>query len=386
MILPQKKRTQLEYLLARAKGIKLFGVAPDGRNWNEYCSDNLQAALDYDKDPDGDPKELAKKYDRAHRGDIDAQHELQALRIEQTQNYIMPALNYGMFYEIITLQENEAPYILNETMQEFKASYIGQDGGVETSKVVKPQKKVSVDLFELTTEAAQYMTRDLYLGRSIAAPAIASFNLAFDLQNKIDALQAKLLTDNLGAFDLTNANRAARVLNANSRFLAGVIPTTNIITLSGNSGSTLLRPAVFQDIIDYAARFGVDADGMLRPTGEILVPAQDAKEIAAGITFIGQDSVLSKQGAQISDGGWYEIGTFLGVNWRLIPDATIAQKACFARFNRPAGIMWIKPSLDEEIEEVDKVKHLASRVQIKVMALAQPIPWKRNFAKVIYRT
>ncbi len=382
-------REKIERMQSRAKNLGLFGLAPDGKStFGEYLNGFFTQVLATDSEAQDNDQELGKLFKRAHMGDLDARTQLNELVIEVTTNYVIATMNFGSFFEIRTLQPNQSPAIQNNTRQEIKATYVGQDGETQMTKVIKPQRETTVDLHELVSEEVNYRMRDIYTG-DVQEAARATFDIAFDLANQIETILFALLIDNtngaLGTFDITNANKAARVYHPHSRVLSGVLPTTNDVSIASVSGSTKFGFTTFDEIIDYCVRFAkTTSDGDLRPTGEVIVASQDVREVAAGITPTNARAADLVE--NILKQGWYDVGDYMGVNWRVVPDNTIARKKCYARLNKPVGILWLKPSMDSVEETVQNVKNIASRVEGKVIGAAIPTPNKRNIVRVAYRT
>ena len=381
---------QIKRMIARAKGLTLFGHAPDGRTWGKFCAENLQGALDGANEETD--KETAALYKRAHAGDREARVELNALRIELVNNYIIPTLNFGSFFEVVTLADNESPYIQNNTRQQIKAGYISQNGDPLMTKVIPSQTEYPVDLHEVVTDEVTYKTRDLNKG-DITAAAKSTFDIQFDLRNQIEQILFNLLTDGTAgayqAFDFTNAKPDRRTLNLNTRVRKSVLPTTNDISVGTPSGSTVFDFATLQAIVNYAARFAnCFPDGELRPTGEVIVPADDITGIANTFT-----TVINSAGPkptdiveQLASNGFYQVGRYLGVDWSLIPDNTIARSVCYPKFNRPVGKVFFKPSFDDAEETVDRKHNTATIWAKKVTGAYIPIPQRVNAARFTYST
>lgn len=385
-ILNPFQRQKIQSLQDRAENLGLFGFAPNGKPWGKYLAEELKLTLE----DEVDVEQLGKLYERAHRGDLEAKRELMSLRIETTSNFLVPTMNFGRFFEVRSLLPNESPAIQNNTKIEIRAGYIGQDGEAHMTKVIKQQSEETVDLHELVSDEVTYVTRDLYTG-DITDAARATFDIAFDLAHQVEQKCFDLITaplsngGSLGSFVLSDSNKAKRVYVAHSRVAAGVLPTTNDVQIESIGAATKFGPKVFEEIVDYSGRFAsTDPEGDLIPTGEVIVPGQDIREIASGITFTGQKATDFAEG--IIRRGWFDIGVFLGVNWRIISDNTIARKKCYARFNRPLGLLWLKPSMDDEEETVNRKRNLATRWMKKVMGLAIPTHWRKNVLRVEYRT
>lgn len=381
-------RSRLLDLQARAKALTLFGSAPDGRKWNDHITEALMGSLDASQEEIKDRnKYLADLYRRAHDKVPEAISELRGLVVDVTQNFVTATMNFGSFFEVINLADNQAPALVNTTRQEIKASYIGMDGRNEITKLIKPRNEVIVDLHELVSEEVEYRIRDIYTG-DITEAARAVFDVSFDLKQQLEKKLFELLTDGsvgaFGAFDLTNSNKAARVYNRHSRVASGVLPTTNEIVLSGNSGSTKFRFDALLQAIDYAIRFtGTEAQGDIRPTGDIIVPSQDITGIMDGITVTA--SKQSEIAEELQRQGWMGIA-YGGFNWRFIPDNTIPQKKCYVRLSAPVGKLWFKPGMADMEETIDRKRNIASRWEKIVIAAAIPIPSRKNILRITYRS
>lgn len=373
-------RLKLAGFTARATHLHMFS-APSFR---ENLIAGLAAVADEGETSKANAAEFGKLVRRAHEGDLDARSQLNGLVIETVNNYVVASMNWGRFFEIRTLADNESPAIQNNTRQEIKAGYVAQDGSAAMTRVIKPQAEQTVDLSTLTSQVVTYRVRDIYTG-NVEEAARATFDIAHDLKGKLESILFTLLTDAVGSFDVTNANKASRVYNAHSRIAAGVLPTSNALTATGAGAQTKLAFACFDEVIDYCTRFAGSDSGLdLKPTGEVIVPSQDVREIASGITITSaKQSALAES---VVENGWYNVGRYMGIDWRLVPDSTIAQKSCYPILNRPVGILWLKPGMAEVEEKVEKMKNQASRQESMVFGAAIPGPNKRNFVKLTYRT
>lgn len=384
------QRDKLSQMLSRVQHLQLFGAGPDGKPIGEHLAADLQGMLANDGEARKRAVEFGKLVQRAHHGDLEARQQLCALVIERVQNYVVATMNFGRFFETRTLADNESPAIQNNTRQEIKAGYIAQDGSPTMTKVIKPQSETLVDLHELVSDVVTYRIRDIYTG-NVEEAARATFDIAFDLKNQLESILYTLLIANvtaggaLGAFDITAANKANRVYNTHSRLLPGVLPTSNDLQVAGIGGNTKFGFPALDEIIDYCVRFaGTDSGGDLRPTGELIVPAQDVREIATGITPTGTKSTDLAE--SVLRTGWLDVGPYMGYNWRVVPDNTIPRKALFAVLNRPVGILWFKPGMAEVEETVNKMKNQASRQEKQVIAMAIPTPSRKNIVRVTYRS
>lgn len=384
-LIQDKHLKKLKVLSQQAKVGTYFGTPPAEsgcETMSEYLSKYLEDTIEWDKNlTDQEMKEAIELYRGAHEGDKDARQELQTLRIEQTNNYLIPMLRFGMFFEVRTLADNESPAVQNMTKNEFSAAYIGQDGGKEKKKAVPQFNESTIDLFTIATDEVDYPLVDIYRGR-IAEAAKTTFDLNFDLANRIEANLYTLLSNTFGAFTLTGA-KAARTYVPNSRIRAGILPTTNDLSIPSKSGSTTFGQSTLDTIVDYCVKWPGDALGDVRPTGTVLVPADQVSQTGSGITITAQKQNDIAQ--QIMETGWFGYG-YLNTEWKFVPEHTIPANSCIPQLNRPVGILWFKPGMAMDVEEIDNRKNLGTRWMKKVIAMTVLEPNKRNLLRVAYRT
>lgn len=393
----EKRKNKIESLYHRAAAMDFFGEGQQniargsGQCWGAQVAEGLKASLDMSPDERREnDKALGQLFERAHAGDVQSRHELHALVIEQTQNFIAAESEWVRFFEVRNLEENESPAFVNLTKMEVKAKYIGQDTGKpESTKVVRPRGEVKIDLYELATETVEYKTRDIYTG-DVTEAARAMFDLSRDLAQQIEAILepvgSGLLATSLGSFDLTNANKARRTYVPARRIRSGVLPTANTLSISGIGAGTKFGFHVIDEVVDYCVRIGdADGTGALMPTGEIIVPADEIRHIASGMaaTNAAQNDIAQ----QTLRRGWLDLGDYMGVkNIRIIPSRTLPIKYCYPRLNKPVGLLWFKPSEDVVDEQVDRIKKIATRAEMKVIGSAIPEPNRKNFIQVRYTT
>lgn len=315
-------------------------------------------------------------------GDKDKQQALNELRVETVNNYIRATSNFAsLFFQEVSLGESDRPVIQNETSREIDISYLAQDGRERTVKAVAPQTETMVDLRFLNSDSYGYRVQDIYSG-NVTQAALRTVDIAFDLQNKIDAEAKTLLDGALGSFTLTG-NKQDRVYVANSRISTGNLPTTNDVTASGTSSSTKFRLEVIRTIMKYCDQWGnAFADGPLRPTGVILVPSIDATDLASEITPDGSTSNAVADGVLSN----YSSFTYMGVNWTLVPDVTLTSGKCYPVLNKPVGNLYSKPSMNQEFVETDNRKNWEERSQRVVFGSAIPSPRKVNALRVTYKS
>ena len=379
-------KDQIKGMIERAT--ILNGRTLDGKDLATAVGQRLKDSLAA-MDDEAQNKASVKLHQEAMH-DPDKRRELCRLRIQTTENYILASNNFfRLFFNVVSLADDEAPIIQNNTTQEIRVGYVGQEGSPECIKVLKPQAEQQVALALVSTDKVRYRLRDIYSG-DISQSAIKTVHLAFDMANKLDALCYNLMTASVvnggafGTFTFTG-NKASRIWLANSRILAANLPTTNDITVTGTTGSTKFRSAVFAAIGAYAAKFtGAFPGGDLFPTGEVLVPAGDIYDLADEILPTGSTS--NPVADSLLTGGPIRLGSYLGRPWVLIPDNTIASGICYARYNKSAGTAFLKSSWDQEFVDTEPMKNEEARWQQKAFGAAIAGPNRLNVARFTYKS
>ena len=83
-------------------------------------------------------------------------------------------------------------------------------------------------------------------------------------------------------------------------------------------------------------------------------------------------------------GTWQHDGRFS--TWKFIPDNTIAPGTCYPIFSKPVGMLFLKPSQNDQGEEVNQRKNTAKRWQSMVVGMCIPEPQRVNTCRVAYTT
>jgi hypothetical protein len=381
-------RQKLQVLQSRAKNLTLFGSAPDGQSWGDHISENIERTLKAgDAELKDNRQRMAKLIQRMHKGDQEAEAEYRGLVIERTNNYILPTMNFGRFFDVRTLGPEENPAIKNETKQEIKVKYVGKRGQNEVTDILYPNEKVPVNWHVLESEEIEFETFDLYEG-DISDVARQQFNidldLAHQLESKLDPKTGLLSANVFGAFNLTG-NKGARVYVPHSRIDPTILPKTNELVIAGVGQNTKLGQAVFEVILNYCACLTkTTPDGDLAPTGEIIVRANEMIQVISSITLTNTNQNAIAQ--QILQRGFYELGEILGVNWKFIPDNVIAPGRCYPVLNKPVGMLWLKPTADQAESKAIRRGRLMRMWQNKVIAAAIPTPNLKNVVRAQYHT
>lgn len=333
-------------------------------------------------------KEVGDLYRKAHAGDRAVAESLNALRVEKINNYIYGPLNFAsLFFRMEELGDADRAVVQNDTNQEIRVGYIGEDGAPKSVKLGRSPEEALIPLKTLATERYGYRLRDLYNG-SVEQAAQANINVAFDMANKIDQLAYNLLTASLpngGAFGTftTTGSKPSRVYVANSRIDTSNLPTSNDIQIPSISGSTTFGLSTIRTIISYCDQWGgAFAEGPLRPTGVIVVNSKDAPALALEVTPTGSTNNTIADGLMNN----YTSFSYLGVRWVIVPDNTIPTKKCYVQLSRPPGTIYTKPSHDQSFEDVQPAKNWAERYMTKVAGFYIPTARRVNALRVAYQT
>jgi hypothetical protein len=399
---------QIKQLINRCDGLSLNGI--DGSTNEQIDVSKLvkerllamasaQTNLAIKESDSADVKEAKAQALQTLRdalnGDRKALRSLNALRLETVDNFIKASSNFIRFFNVVTLKADEEPGIKNETMNEIKCGYVAQHGSPRSMKIEPNQAHARIPLRYVTSDRVGYFTQDIYKG-DISGLAQKTFDIAFDLNFKLDRLTYDLLTASLvnggayGAFVTTGA-KASRDYNPHSGVQTTHLPTTNDITVNAtaldNSGAIVGKfgVRVLQEIIRYSDSWAnVFSDGRIVPTGEIIVPASDLFAVLTDLTLIsGASGSETSFESQVAEKGYTELD-YAGKRWRFVPDVTIPKKKCYPIFTKKPGNVYFKPDLDQEFTFTDQEKHWEERSQQKVFGAYIIKQHRMNVARFTY--
>jgi hypothetical protein len=349
MIINSQLERQLKVF--RANALSLSGVTTAGRPLGVETAKFFDDLLKNSQDPE----HLKKRTEFMQRAEKDpaVREQLCGIRIENFQNYVLPALLATSFhFDVVNLNPDERPVHQNSAMQETKIWEIGPDGESRMVRINREDVETLISLKWLSTETVRYRLVDIYRG-SVVDAALQTINLSLDMSNKRDALAQKLLDDTaFGAFKFTG-KRSGWTFVPNSRVNMKNIPATNDVAVSGTSNK--FGFLVLDAIIDYAARMGsAYPDGGFGATGRIRVAPLDIKGIAGGITPSGAKPAQIAE--ELIEAGYFSVN-YMGKNWLFVPDNTLDPDLgyCYPEFSKKAGRVYLKPSLDRE-ELVDNTE------------------------------
>lgn len=323
--------------------------------------------------------ELVKK---ARTGDMEAVQELNALWMETINLYIRAKSNFLMFFRPVTLQPNEQVCYESTYNNEIDVSYIGQDGGPRTRKAVAAKKQTFFDMKELHSEEVGYQIRDINLGPDIATMAQKTVDIAWDMEAKLNDLAKTLYLTLLGSFTTTGA-KLSRTYIPNQYIVGANLPTTNVLSATSNGPTTLFRMDCIRKIARYAGQWADVWGQPITPTGVILISSKDALDLSEELIPTGATN--NSTADKIIAGDYLEVA-WMGRNWKLVPDVTIASGVAYPVLGQPVGDYFSKPGVDESFVETNRKKNWETRSAMKVVQFASPQPKRVNACSITYHT
>lgn len=311
------------------------------------------------------------------------------LRIITEQNWMVPSLLFAaMFFDTQSLAPDDQVIYQRRTKQEIELFQYGKNGKPKRFSFTDEQfysNGVPVTLKWLSTRRVEYPLMDLNKG-SLREAALETFDLGTDMAAAVDA-EAKAMAV-AGAYTTWNftGSPVARIINAHSRVVTANFPTTNIIAGGANPNLLTLCRAVKA----YCGAWGTGAfhDGDLAPTGRILVPSGDVDRIIGLSDLSTVSAAKSALGEQLQKEGWTTFH-FLGIDWQLVPDNTLASGVLYPQLNKPIGTIFFKPAFDKEVVKVEDEKDelggdYESRYLKKPLGVVLPVGRRVNGLKITY--
>ena len=388
----QNSKPNVRSAMAQMRGhvLELAGRANMRPDWALYdpIKETLGSAIALlNEDPKSEAAkarhvEMCAMVDAARRGNLEAQTELAALRQVTLDLYVRSTSNFSMFYSTEVLAPDAQAVYVSTYRNEVKVRYIGQDGGMRTTTAAKAMKQAYIDLKELSTDEIGYPVRDINLGTNIGEMSQATVDLGFDMGNKVDLLAYQLYLQQIGPFT-TTGTPLSRTYIPNSRIIQSNLPTTNLLTvpnvltpIAGGQGWFQIPSAIKQYCDSWGNIFGQP----LAPTGVILIPSSETTVLANAVV------ATAPKPSEVAEGvmSAYLRFEYLGVNWTLVPDVTLAKGTCFPVLNMPVGHMWRKPGMDQEFVATDLKKNWETRSATQVLNFSCPEPWRVRALQVNY--
>ena len=389
------RRHSVDSNTANLEYIKALASAPDTEENREAAAKLIRDAYDEcvvnPKRAWGDPAEATTS----------KMHALAAARIEFVNNFVWAKPNFmSWYFQDISLAPDEEPYVVNETMNESAVTFIGEDGTPDREHFVRPQSRTAIPLFFLNTKTARYKTLDLYRG-NVAERTLVTLDLARDMAIKKDLTYFGLMNQPLanggcyGAFSYEQGRSApqSRIYVPHSGLQTSSLPQTNDWDMTQTS-NTITNPLaaytpptgwstlpgwpyaltgfglpVLLAIKHYANLWGDLFDGgPLIPTGEVMVYPADIINIALQFLPVANANEQKVQ-EQITEQGYFGI-SYMGINWKFIPNMFIGPGTCYPRFSKLPGIAYSKPNLDREWVNVNVPENWEERSMRQVIGAA----------------
>ncbi len=266
--------------------------------------------------------------------------QLNKIRKFTIQNFITAMANALTFFEREDLEDDDEPFVVNDSRQEISARYIAEDGKPFRTPAIKERSQSRIDLHTLSTDMVEYPLVDVYKGR-VAEQALANIDLSYDLSMKLNAILWDLVLASIGSFSLTG-RKADRVYVPHSTIKAGNLPTSNLITLTGNTTSTKFRFEAVKQAVMWGLSFGNNATSMGEIRIEtIFVPSVDVPAMLEEINVNSPDNAIVNEILNVG-----HVVKVAGRQFNLVGDATLdpAQGLAVAKTNVPLGKYLPKPS------------------------------------------
>jgi hypothetical protein len=331
-----------------------------------------------------DTAEFCALVTRARNKDEDAVHELNGLWMENIDLTIRAMCNFLGFFRPVTVADGDQIKYTHTYRTEVNVKYTSADGGPRTRKAVKAQKHTFFDFEELWSDEVEYQLRDINLGSAIAEMAQKTFDIAWDMEAKLNHIAKELHGTLIGNFTKTGA-KLNRTWVKNEYIVESNLPDTNLLTCDdiANTNATLFRIDAIRKIMRYCTRWANVWGRPIAPTGLLYVPSLDATDLSLEFQPTGESKTIV--GERIVDGNYLRF-TWFDITWTLVPDATLEPGTVYPVLNESVGDFFSKPSQDASYVETYPKKNLERRSAMKAIQFVSPEPKRVFAAKCVYRT
>jgi hypothetical protein len=319
-----------------------------------------------------------------------ASRRLHAARVETVNNYLAAtSMIAAGFFQLIELKPDETPVYLGETGQEVTFAFMGQNGGVNWQTIDTTETSgtpIEIRGFTRTSGWKEYQTMDV--NRGVMKDSVTkTLDIARDLAWLKEGDLWNLLKAQLGAFSGKNTGRKAnRAFVLHSSIKSSVLPTTTQINVTAGSKTKIQK--ILSGIINYETSWGRGTfqDGDLRATGEIFITSNEVGPLFDELDIT---QPLSDTGEKIVQSGDFAVRVG-NRTFQFIPIATTQMTAgkVYPKWNKPAGILYTKPSLPlnrEVIETFGDAMEYERRKMTAWMAMFCPAPWAPRFVEFQYQ-
>lgn len=315
-------------------------------------------------------------------------NEMQEVRREIINNWVIAESHALNFFRVVTLAENEEPVIEVNTDEEVPVRYLGSDGTPKLFQAHRDRSRTVPDWFQLSSDWFEYTLVDPRHGRE-ADLATVNVNIAHDLEKKLD----KILWDDfikanttISAFDFTNADRSKRTMNFHSSVVLANIPPSNDLTAANSTAGKQWRKECIDVITRYQNRWANAFPGRMVKALETYVPSLDNDGWLDDITLTAQANYITdqimKEGRPTRG-----FGGEGGLNTVPIVDLDPAGYAGYTRFDHPIGYVFLKPTLNNTLRDdraITVARNKAREMQSFWVCVCVVEPWRINVTKTTY--
>jgi len=329
----------------------------------------------------------------AGRGDKEAQALHSAAIQIVTTNVVTTSSVWLPFFEMRDLGPEDVLCINPETHgMAITVDAIGQDGGrIMIQSQPEDPAPVFIPIHMRTTPWIEYPLVDLYKGQ-VREMALAQFDIPRDIAFRKDTLLGTYImvgetnTRYAATFTTTGAE-VDRDYTLHPGVVAANMPTGNIVTLSGNTTSSLFRKEVFDEILKYRNAWGDNAleAGNFNPL-EIIVSSAHVTDWLGQVALTTQGNMLVDQ---VFEGGF--LMSYAGQKWVITGSNKISPThgVAYVRFDQPIGIYAEKSSVAADI--VDETPILRSQNKGRTTSqwaesVAMPKHWRKRTMAIRFRT
>lgn len=299
----------------------------------------------------------------------------------------------GAFFEVKPLGPNDYPVVITTKRDtNYTIGYLAEDNGAPRRQRVTSRSHTNLNMTQVSTEKVEFPWRSLNTG-NYDYMGEAMNEVSYELDLKIDQLGLALLKSSKKASGLRGC------LNLHPSIVAENIPDANYLDLSGATyGDTGVWTVLkLQAIFDYAARFSADVErdggGQLQ-VKTIFMSSRRIQDFwkfvdlvtgfsSAGTTMDPKQTVPTNIRQQIWQTGG--IVQAFGNTFNLVPRNTLASDEVYVSFNKPAGRLYTKTSMDVTERDTSfemHEKNLEALAMRKVIQLDQPSHLTKNFLVV----
>lgn len=343
---------------------------------------------------DGWLREKAEIAIAASRRDPEAA-ALHAAAVEiTTENIVRANSNWLPFFESRSLGDDEQPVILPDRYgMQITVDTIGLDGGNRTIGAQRSDlSPLWVPLHMRATNWIEYPLADVYAGSAVKELALSQFDVARDRAWRTDALLAGYIlyggaNTRLVETFVTTGDVSVRDYFPHPRVNVSNLPAGNLVTLAGNSATSLFRKEVFDAIIDYCRAWGDDVMEGGTPTPvEISVASSQVTGFLKQVSLTSYENFAVKQ---IFEGGM--LLSYGGYNWIVTGNNTIDPNAgmAYVRMDQPIGLVFDKPSLAKAITDETPalvVQNKGRTCEIWCEGFGMPVHWRKRMFGVCFKT